>query len=58
MPHISEAKIQEVRLEIAEMSRSQARIALRLVYENLATDNPSLFHDYHKFLEWAFQLAT
>ena len=57
MSTISEAQLEEVRLEIAQMSRSQATIALRLVFEELA-NKPSLFHDYHKFLEWAFHLTT
>lgn len=56
MPAISEAELQEVKQEIAHMSRSQATIALCLVFEELAK-NPDLFHTYHRFLEFAFQLA-
>lgn len=57
MPTISEALLQEIREEIALMSRSQARIALRLVFEDLALNHPRLFRNYRRFFEWAFQLA-
>ena len=57
MPTISEAQLEEVRQEIAQMSRSQARIALRLIFEELAQNNPDLFHIHHRFFEFAFQLS-